>query len=100
VKATWFHHVFAKKFLLQRNPPWYERSTPEKYEYLREWFLLKFSLHPKNICILPRLGEQRKTRNGAAWWGVEITDQEMKQILDDSFSFYCAESHLNPVMGL
>jgi hypothetical protein len=98
--ATWFHHVFAKKFLQRCNPPWYERSTPEKYEYLREWFLLKFSLHPKNICMLPRPGEQRKTRNEAAWLGVEITDQEMKQIIDDSFDFYIAESHLNPVMGL
>ncbi len=100
VKATWFHHVFAKKFLQRCSPPWYERSTQEKYEYLREWFLLKFSPHPKNICILPRLGEQRKTRNEAAWWGVEITDQGMEKIIDDSFTFYIAESHVNPVMGL
>ena len=80
----------AKKFLLQCNPPWYERSRAEKYEYFRKWFLSKFSLDLKNQCMLPRPGERRKTRNGAAWLGVEITDQEMEQILDDSFSLYCA----------
>jgi hypothetical protein len=90
LKATKFHEVFAKKFLLQCNPPWYERSRAEKYEYFRKWFLSKFSLDLKNECMLPRPGERRKTRNGAAWLGVEITDQEMEQILDDSFSLYCA----------
>ena len=31
-QPTWFHHVFAKKFLQRCNPPWDERSRPEKYE--------------------------------------------------------------------
>jgi hypothetical protein len=100
VVATWFHKIFAKKFLQKCNPPWNERSQSEKFQYLREWFLLKFSLHPQNICMLPRPGEPRKTRNEAAWLGVEITDQEMEKIIDDSFTFYIAESHVNPVMGL
>jgi hypothetical protein len=90
LEATKFHESFAKKFLLQCNPPWYARSKAEKYEYLRKWFLSKFSLHLKDECMLPRPGEQRRKRNGASWLGVEITDQEMEQILDDSFSLYCA----------
>jgi hypothetical protein len=90
LEATKFHEIFAKKFLLQCNPPWYERSRAEKYEYLRKWFLSKFSLDLKDECMLPRPGERRRKRNGASWLGVEITDQEMEQILDDSFSLYCA----------
>jgi hypothetical protein len=92
--AAEFHHRFAKMFLKNCEPPWFERNTTEKLEYLRSWFISKFSLHPKNACMLPGPGKPRKKRNDACWLGVEITDEEMEQVVTDSFRLYCAESQL------
>jgi hypothetical protein len=86
-----FHSRWWMKFAEGCAVPWTEMTPTQMHQRLRDWMYKKFSLDPKSRSMLPAPGMKRKRHNEACWFGFQLTDEQLEQVLRDTMETYLTE---------
>ena len=94
---VWFHHLYWKKIAEECKPPWLQMSPAEKRKRVHAFIFQKFTLDPRNRCMVPGPGQKRKQRNEASWPGFWLSDQELDGIVAEVMTAFEAPWPLHEV---
>jgi hypothetical protein len=85
---TAFHKKNWTNFVGMCPRPWAELSFAEKKNVVRRFYFRKFTLCPRETCMLPCVGQKRVQKNNARWPGFYLTEVEFNKLIDDIMTEY------------
>ena len=83
-----FHRNNWKLLSRGEDPPWLEKSSEQKAQSLHAFLFERFHLCRRGTCMYPESPLARKGINNAAWEGLWMTDEELRQLVSEVMDAY------------